>query len=338
MEPHRSEDEPVPSRTLYPPRSQDGGVEIRTLVTGAAGFVGSAVALRLVEEGFDVHGLVRTATSPGRLGGGGGGVSLHTGDLTEPGDLADAIRRIDPQLVVHAAAHGGHPVGAEGRRVAWHDTVTGTLNLVEALRDRPPQRFVHLGSPLEYRPGGNSTDDVTGRTAGVNGRCGPTTFRGAMKAASTLLVRQWSAEIGAPCVVLRPFSVYGPHQQPQRVIPVLLGALRSGSPFAVAGGDTGRDFVYIDDVVDAVVAVIRTRAADGGEFNVGCGEMTTITRLIATAEEVTGRRAVLAGDVHPGTVADGAVWSADLGDTTRVLGWAPRTSLAEGLRITWSSG
>jgi nucleoside-diphosphate-sugar epimerase len=258
-----------------------------------------------------------------------GRVTVHKVDLADLAALAPAVQDAAPRVVVHAAARGGHPATAAERVASWHDTVVATAVLLEVLRGAGPERLVHLGSSLEYRPADHplrETDPME-----------PVTARGAMKAAATVAVRQWAGETGTAATVVRPFSVYGPGEQAGRLVPTLVACLRDGTPFRLVAGTARRDFVHIDDVVDAVLLAARHPGAPGQTFNVGTGVETDTAEVVALAQEVTGRPLVLADEALPPRSADVAHWAADVSHTEVVLGWRSAIDLAEGLGRTFEA-
>lgn len=251
---------------------------------------------------------------------------LHRVDLAEPDALAPMIRSARPTTVFHAAARGGHPSTGPARVAAWRDTVTATVALVEALDGAGTERLMHFGSSLEYRPSDGPLCEA--------GPLEPVTARGAAKLAATVAVRQRAAEIGLPATVLRPFSVYGPGEQPGRLIPTVLRSLRTGAPFCLEGGTSRRDFIHVDDVVDACLRAAANPSAAGEVLNVGTGIETSTREVAELAQAVTGRRLVLAAEPFPPRPGDTPHWVADMKKTQAVLGWRHSIDLREGLRLT----
>jgi nucleoside-diphosphate-sugar epimerase len=274
----------------------------RILVTGAAGFLGSHLVRALRESGADVHGLVREET-----------------DLRDPDAVRRVVESVRPGLVFHLAAGAGHPQDAAGRSEFLADTVLGTANLLEALRPLGSVRLVHAGSSLEYGA----------RSAPMreSDPLAPTTFRGAAKAAATLLVLQ----SGVPATVVRPFSVYGPGEQPYRLVPTAVAAAQRGEPIRLTGPGIARDFIYVDDVVDALVRTAAEPEAIGEIVNAGTGTQTTNEELVARLGTLLGREL----DVRPGEYErrpwDTGSWVADTSKAERLLGWTARYDLDAGL-------
>ena len=275
------------------------------LVTGAGGFLGSRLVVALRTEGAEVHGLVRAEA-----------------DLRDAGAVRGVVGRVRPRLVFHLAAGAGHPEDADGRTALLADTVLGTRNVLEALRPAGIERLVHVGSSLEY---GSSPRPMRETDSSA-----PTTFRGVAKVAATELV----LESGLPATVVRPFSVYGPGEPAHRLVPSVVAAALRGGPIRLTRPGIVRDFIYVDDVVEALLRAAVAPEADGEIVNAGTGRQTTNEELVATLGEVLGREL----DVRPGEFEaypwDTDSWVADTAKAERLLGWTARTTLSEGLAQT----
>jgi UDP-glucose 4-epimerase len=299
------------------------------MVTGGAGFLGAAIARHLHTAGYDVHAVVRPSTGDRRVGALPEGVAVHRADLADLAAITEVVRRAAPRIVVHAAASHGHPATGVERIAAWRDTVVATAALLEALRAFPPDRLVHLCSSLVYRP--------ASQPLGEHASLGPETARGAVKLAAAIAVEQWSAETGIPAVILRPFSVYGAGQDPNRVIPTLLRSIADGTTFPVTGRQSTRDFVHVDDVARCVAVASGSKAADGRVLNVATGVETSITGLVALAELVTGKTVLIDDEPFPPVPPRRPHWVADPSLAAELLGWRADVALEDGLRELWWS-
>lgn len=299
----------------------------RWLVTGASGFIGAHLARLGVNAGADVHGLIRPGSRLDRLHDIVDRMSLHSADLTDAAELARAVRASDPRYVFHLGMTSGHAETADGRRQMLLTSALGTLNLLEAMSTVRPQRIVHVGSGLEY---GSSPAPLA-----ESHPLGPSTFRGCAKAMATLLCSQ-AAEAGVPIVTLRAFSVYGPGEAPARIVPTTIRAALEGRPFSITR-DCRRDFVFVDDVVEACVRAADAAGVAGSIINIGTGVETANEDLVAAVEEVTGRRIQLGPGRAAPSPLDGSQWVADISRAARVLQWHPVHSLRAGLleSVAW---
>ena len=300
----------------------------RALVLGAGGFVGRHLCARLRADGWDVVGTVRPGPAGGVAPTGGvaaGGVPV---DLADPAALTAAVRAVDPDVAFHLAAGRARATAAE--RVATAAVNAGSgLHLVEALGDRC-RAVVRLGSSTEYAALDGPMDETAPSA--------PRGFFGATKAAGSLLLVAAAQERGLRSAVLRAFQVYGPGDHAGRLVPTVLRAARDGTVLPLTAPGSRRDWVHVDDVVDACV---RAAAADhlcpGTVLNVGTGRQTANEELVAVAERATGRRIRTDVGAHPGRSWDTGSWVSDPSLARALLGWEPVVELEDGLRRCWDA-
>jgi nucleoside-diphosphate-sugar epimerase len=281
----------------------------RTLVTGAAGFVGANLVRRLLADGEDVVALVRPSSDPWRLAG--LGVELVESDVRDrvPGGF---------DLVFHLAAHGAYSWQEDETRIR-ETNVHGTRNAVRAGR-----RAVVAGSSSEYGLKQHAPTEAEPLY--------PNSAYAAAKADATALA------VAAGAVVLRLYSAYGPWEEPSRLIPTLLVRGLAGELPPLVSPTVARDFVHVDDVCEAFV-----RAA-GGEpgrvYNVGSGRQTTVEQVVQTARRLLDVQAEPQWRSMPDRVWDTETWVANPERIRRELGWEARIGLEEGLARTleWLRG
>jgi nucleoside-diphosphate-sugar epimerase len=294
------------------------------LVTGASGFIGSHLVRRLAETGADVHVFLRSSSDTRRLGDLPGRLERHDADLTDPASLRTAVRRVRPRTVFHCASWGGHPGQTDGTTI-FGTNLAGTFHLLAACEEAGFDRFVHTGSSSEY---GMKTAPMSEEDEPA-----PVDAYGASKAGATLWCRAAAISRGLPVVTLRLFSPYGPWDDPVRLIPAAARAFLEGRSLQLASPSGARDFVHVDDVVDACLLAATVPSAAGEIINVGSGRQ-------ATAGEVVGILSRLIPSAPPpswGVIsprAGSSVWVADIGKARRILGWEPKVPLEEGLRQT----
>jgi nucleoside-diphosphate-sugar epimerase len=296
----------------------------RILVTGAGGFCGSAIAAALARRGHDVVGTVR----PGRraFAPALAQVEIAECDLTNHAATSRLISRVRPDHCVHAAAAGA--------RGPCHDldlllrtNVVATARLVEALADVGARRIVTLGSSSEYgTPVGAMAESST---------ASPDDLYGVSKLAGGLAAHAMGRARGIETTNLRLFSVYGPGEAPERLVPSLMRAIAERRPVALTGGRQVRDFIFIDDVVDATLHALFTPAPTTGTFNVGTGIETSVRELAQLACALAGGdTSLLQFGKLPYRAGERFTWRADTRLATQELGWQATTSLKAGLSCT----
>ena len=245
-------------------------------------------------------------------------------DIREPlGPLFDEIR---PELVVHLAAQADVGTSVEKPLLDAEVNVIGTLNVLEAARP--------VGAQLIFSSTGGALYGECPRPAREDDDRRPLSPYGTSKLAGEAYLATWNALHGTSHVVLRFGNVYGPRQLAKLeggVVAIFMDRLRVGESVRIFGnGEQERDFVYVGDVVDAILA---STGRDGGVFNVGTGQATSVNTLFETVRRVAGSDAEAEyADARAGDLLRSVL---DISRTERELGWRPQTTLEEGLRLTW---
>jgi len=295
----------------------------RLLVTGGAGAIGTHLIHALLAAGCRIDATVRPGGRAWRLAGLGEALTLHAVDVGDADALERVFARVRPEFVFHLAVPRGHDAAARDEMLRVN--VLGAHALLGCTHRHAVERLVVAGSSLEYAPAHTAlkeTDPIA-----------PLTWHGATKAAAAVLYRQAAAERGVPVSLLRLFHVYGPWESAHRLAPTAIRAALSGDAMPMTVGDIRRDWVYVDDVCEALLLAAH-RAAPGDVFNIGSGKETSNQELVACVASVLGRPIRLTPDELPPRATDAEHRFADRSLAQRQLGWAPRHSLAEGLRQT----
>jgi UDP-glucose 4-epimerase len=297
---------------------------MRVLITGGAGFLGSALANRMVRDGHQVW--VLDDLSAGDRDYLDPGVHFTRGDVRDVPRLWTLLRNMD--CVYHLAARVSVPESVLYPVEYNAVNVGGTVSLMTAARDARVRRVVLASSGTVY---GEQPDQPVSESAIPH----PPNPYGVSKLASEYYVRAIGAQAGIETVILRIFNAYGPRQPlpPSHapVIPQLVKqALTGGSLVIFGDGEQTRDFVYVDDVVDALVAAGEAHDVDQTIINIGSGQETSINELARLIGQVTGRQV---RPLHNTSVSGGILRSmADISFARRRLGFIPKVSLADGLR------
>src|SRR5205085_9094675 len=231
---------------------------MRAIVTGGAGFIGSHVVDALLERGDEVH--VLDDLSTGRRERVAGGASLHVADIRAPNDVFDAVR---PDAVLHLAAQADVRVSVERPDFDADANVLGTIRILEAAR-RHGAKIVFTSS------GGAIYGECDGPVAETAERR-PVAPYGTSKLCGEEYLATWNRLHGTSHVTLRLGNVYGPRQEPHGeagVVAIFMGLLdEDGTPRIFGDGRQTRDYVYVADVVDSILAALERDA--GGVFNIG---------------------------------------------------------------------
>jgi UDP-glucose 4-epimerase len=299
---------------------------VRVLITGGAGFLGAALANRLVREGHTVLVLDDlTSGDPRRLAP----EVLHTlGDVRDVPKLWTLLQGVD--CVYHLAARVRVPESIHYPSDYNAVNVGGTVAVMQAMRDTGVRRVVFASSGALY--GEQDHQPVHERQAP-----NPNSPYGVSKIAAEYYVSTLGALYDIETVSLRIFNAYGAGQElpPSYppVVPQLLKQAQSGGSLVIFGdGTQTRDFVFVDDVVDALVAAATASDVNRAVINIGSGQEVSINALAVRVGQVTGKRInLLHNRKHLGGVSR---LVADVSLAQQLLGWSPRTDLDEGLRLT----
>ena len=299
---------------------------MRFLVTGGAGFLGAALANRLVAEGHQVRVVDDlSAGDPARLDE---RVLFTRGSVLDRPKLWTLLQDVD--CVYHLAARVLVSESILYPREYNEVNVGGTVSVMEAMRDAGVRRVILASSGAIY---GEQAHQPVREDQPPN----PQSPYAVSKLAAEHYVRTIGALWGIETVILRIFNAYGPGQNlppshPPVVPRFLQQALRGGTLVIFGGGGQTRDFVYVDDVVEALVAAATAADVDRRIINVGSGQETSINELAELVAEVVGREVeVLHSPAESGGVSR---LCADIGLARRLLGYRPRVGLEEGLRRT----
>jgi UDP-glucose 4-epimerase len=298
----------------------------RTLVTGASGFVGANLARRLLRDGHQVHLLLRKTHQPWRLEEISGECQVTLGDVTD----RDAVRRslvtARPDWVFHLSAYGAYSsqTGFE-RMIATN--VIGCANLLDECIEAGVEAFVNAGSSSEY---GYQT-----QAAREDFCIEPNSHYAISKASAAHYCQFAGRKFGFRATTARLYSIYGPYEEPTRLIPTLLIYCLEGDFPPLVSPHTARDFVYVDDAVDALIRIAaEEKVVPGAIYNVASGTQTTISEIVAQT------RALLDVSKEPvwgGMRArswDTEVWFGDPAAIRKDLGWVAKTGLQDGLSLT----
>lgn len=295
------------------------------LVLGASGFIGANMLKRLLAVRDDVTGTVFSGNT-WRLDG-VPAINIAYMNLQDPVSVASVLRRVAPKVIFDFSSFGAYSFEQDYERI--HATnYLSFVRLMEEVSDLGLAAYVHAGTSSEY--GLNST------APGEDGRLCPNSHYAVSKAAVSLAIAYYGKTKGIPVANLRLYSVYGPYEDSSRLIPTLCEhALRGTLPVFAAPG-VSRDFIYIDDVVDAFAdaALHMSPQLAGESFNVGTGRATTLASLAGLSREIFQIEAEPQFNPGAGRAWDTDDWYANPEKARRLLGWSAKVELADGLLRT----
>jgi len=287
----------------------------RVLITGATGHIGSHLCQRLTEESAEVHAVSRTAQSDGD----GGEIRWWRRDLRDLEATRNMLAEVKPEVVFHLAGCATGSRGIEAIMPTLEHNLQSTVNLLLALTEVGCGRIVLAGSLEEP-------------TEGITEVCGSP--YAASKWAVRAYARMFHSLYKTPVVNTRIFMVYGPGSQPaKRFVPYVISSLLSNEAPKVTSGQRKIDWIYVDDVVEGLLACARSGNTLGETVDLGSGCLTDLHTVALMIRKLIGT------EIRPefGAVAERQMEQVRVADVRRTLdqlGWQPRTSLEVGLRTT----
>jgi UDP-N-acetylglucosamine/UDP-N-acetyl-alpha-D-glucosaminouronate 4-epimerase len=304
----------------------------RYLVTGGAGFIGSHIATRLVDDGHAVRVIDNLSTgSRANIAHLAGRIEFLDGDVAEPRSVRLAVEGID--TVFHQAALASVPRSIEDPLRTHTDCVTGTLTLLNAARQAGVRRIVYAASCSAYgdRPEMPKREDQA---------ASPLSPYAAAKLAGEHYLRAFANCYDIETVCLRYFNVFGPRQDPDSpysaVIPLFVKALLTNErPVIYGDGTQSRDFTYIDNVVEANLQAARVEGISGRVYNVASGRSYSLLDLLVTLSQLL--ECPCDPDFAPPRPGDVQHSWADVSAAQRDLGYEVKVGFHEGLRRTAES-
>src|SRR5688572_20536766 len=307
------------------------------LVTGAAGFIGSHAAERLVAEGYRVVGADNYSDFYDRrwkelnLDGLAGRVEVEEIDVADGPRIDRLIQSTRPAAILHLAAMAG--VRPSIAQPAYYARVNleGTTNLLDSARRHGVGQFIFASSSSVY---GNLSKVPFTESDSVSQPISP---YAATKRAGELICYTFHHLYGLPVACLRFFTVYGPRQRPDLAIHKFTRLIDRGEPVPFFGdGRTSRDYTYVDDTVAGILGAMHRIPEYGYRiYNIGGSHPITLSELVSAIERAVGKKAIL--DRRPPQPGDVERTFADISLAERELGYRPQVTLEEGLArfVAW---
>lgn len=290
--------------------------ERRVLVTGATGFIGCRALQPLLERGFEVHAVARSAPSAGHAG-----VHWHEADVLDQLPRRGLVADIGATHLLHLAWYAEPGAfWAARENAAW---VAATIDLVEAFAARGGQRVVAAGSCAEYD--WTAIDGPIGEDAPI----GPSTFYGVCKDATRRVLAGLASQAELSHAWGRVFFLYGPGEDERRLVGGVAQRLVAGERAMSSAGTQVRDFLHVDDVAGAFARLVDAEVT--GPVNIASGERATVREIVETIARAAGAEDLLDIGALPTRQGDPPEIVADVARLRAVDGEAPRVSLEVGI-------
>jgi UDP-glucuronate 4-epimerase len=303
---------------------------VRVLVTGGAGFIGSHLVEKLVALGHDVsilddfNDFYDPRIKRDNITGVADRIRVHQIDLRDGNAVRTVFHREKFDAIAHIAARAGVRPSIHHPQLYYDTNVIGTLHLLEAARTTSIERFIFASSSSVY---GISKEVPFSEEMRITQTISP---YAASKVAAEILCSTYSHLYQMRIIALRFFTVYGPRQRPDLAIHKFTKRIRAGEPIDQFGdGTTRRDYTYIDDIIQGVVAAFQYNGPPFDIFNLGESETVQLKDLIAAIEDALGKKAKI--NHLPEQPGDVPLTCADISKAKKLLGYNPTTPLKAGL-------
>ena len=302
----------------------------KILISGGTGFVGANLIHKLIKTKNDIHVLVRTTSDLSRIKNIQKKVTIHKVDLLESKKLKNIIKMVNPEIVFHLAGYGIKRSESNLSKIL-ESGIIGTANLLSSLESSNNlTRIVNIGSQVEY--GIQKNNQSCKETNFLN----PVTPYGITKAAQTYLCNYYFLK-KHPITTLRVFSAYGMYEDKGRLVTDIMLSLVRKEPLTISSPSITRDFIFIEDVVDALILASKKSNIEGEIINIGTSKKLTINELInlcPNSYQLKFNLQFSETKKRPTDKMGGKGLSANINKASDLLKWKPKFTTLEGLQKT----
>jgi len=298
-------------------------------ITGATGFIGSNIVRKLIANGDTVQILARSKKLNWRLSDLKNSLEIYEGDILSP-KLDQIIKRAKPDIIFHFAAYGVLSKENDQRKI-FDVNLRGTMNLVNAIKKYSFRLFINAGSAVEYGVKDHSISETD--------LLQPINDYGVSKGAATLFCQKEAIRNNLPIITFRHFTPFGYFEDRTRLIPdVILSAIED-KPIKVSVPTSVRDFIFIEDIVDAYINATKIKLPYGEIINIGSGKQHSVGEIVRNILNLTKSRS----KIEWGAVKkqeryiESKLLQADISKAYKILKWRPKYTINTALKknIEW---
>jgi len=297
----------------------------KILITGATGFIGANTARFFLEKGHEIFLMVHNSDKLWRIEDIKDKVKIYTANISDKKLVEKIVLEIQPNYVFHLAHYGGNK-GETSHDLIRQTIIEGTVALYEACSKLSSLKaIINTGSSSEY---GSQTEAMNEKML-----VAPNTEYGLAKVWTTLYGQYLAQTKGFPVVTVRLFSVFGPYEAPNRLISRSIIRCLTGKDLELADPKTVRDFIYIEDVLDAFQTLIENPQI-GKVFNIGTGVQTSLEEVARLIIKLTDAGVSVKWGSFPNQTFDTATWKADTSYAETTIPWKANHSFESGILKT----
>ncbi|HSW90169.1 MAG TPA: NAD-dependent epimerase/dehydratase family protein [Patescibacteria group bacterium] len=299
------------------------------VITGGTGFVGANLARVALHKNYNVHLLVRDTYKSWRITDIQKDLHLHKVSLTDEKQLITLFKKIRPNWFFHTAVFGAYSAQTDLAEML-QTNILGTTALLNAAKSVGFDAFINTGSSSEY----GYQDHPTKESDWID----PNSHYAVTKAFTTQLCRFESLQNKLPITTLRLYSVYGPYEEPARLMPTLVRAALQQKLPPLVDPTIARDYIYIDDVVRAYfISATKAKQHFGSVYNVGTGKQTSLRQLVTKISKITPINEKPVWRSMEKRMWDTSIWVSNSNLIEKELGWKAKIEVEEGLKkmLVW---
>ncbi len=300
------------------------------LITGGTGFVGSNLVRKLSSSKNEIHLLIRNSSDTWRIEDIKNKLNIHEVDLLNKKKLETTIKKIQPKIGFHLAAYGIRQFENDIYKTLETNLI-GTFHLFSILSNQHVKRVVNVGSVFEY--GEKSSNSGFLETDCLQ----PLTFYGITKTAQTNIANHFFKFRSLPVTTLRLFTPYGMFEEKGRLVTDIMLAIIKNKTLKISSPKSVRDFVFIDDVVEALIKASKTPNINGKVFNIGLGEPNSVENIVKISQNFPNYKikTMITNNQKQDYDLFGAKRYANITKAKKILNWKPKYSIEEGLKKTY---
>lgn len=298
----------------------------KILITGATGFVGANLTHRLLKDGITPHIILRKESNTWRIKEVLKNLNLCHVDLEDKNGLERVIAKIKPDIIFHCACFGGYPFQSDSEKI-FSVNFIGTVNLLNACLKSGFECFINTGSSSEY--------GIKVHSMKESDIVEPVTDYGIFKASATLFCQGVAKRENLPVVTLRLFSPFGYLEDQRRLIPDVMISFLNKKTVKISSPNSVRDFIFVEDVMEAYLKTVENSVAISGEIiNISGGKQYSVKEVVKKIADIWNEKTGIEWFSYANKRTEPIRWQGDISKAEKKIGWLPRHSLDEGLKIT----
>mgnify|MGYP006090832653 FL=1 len=298
------------------------------LITGATGFIGANLVRYFVSKNIKVNIILKRNSNIWRIKDIINKTNFYYVDLSNKKKLSQKIKLIKPKTIFHLAAHGAYSYQTDLNSIKG-SILDGTINLINACKKYNFKIFINTGSSSEYGFKNKIMKEIDLLV--------PNSYYSVFKSSATLFCQFESLKSNLPIITIRPFHVYGPYEEPTRLIPTLMRELIQNKPSKLVSPKISRDLIHIDDVINFYIMIASKYKLRGEIFNLGYGKKTTIKQIYDYLKRITTSKVPTKWNSLKNRSWDQNLWFSDMSHAKKTLDWSPSIDYKKGLykTLTW---